>query len=70
MSGRDYNRVPKVIAFDRFYNEQLENEKFQIHSGLGLSISQHNLGAHGGNIWAKNLRNIAAKLLGACSTVN
>ena len=56
-------------VFDRFYKERPENEKFGIHSGLGLSISQQIIIAHGGNIRANNLLNNTGQILGACFTV-
>jgi two-component system sensor histidine kinase ChvG len=56
-------------VFDRFYKERPRNEKFGIHSGLGLSISQQIIIAHGGNIRAKNLLNNTGQILGACFTV-
>jgi two-component system sensor histidine kinase ChvG len=56
-------------VFNRFYRERPDSEKFGIHSGLGLSISQQIIMAHGGNISAKNLQDNAGKSLGACFTV-
>ncbi|MBI5162535.1 MAG: stimulus-sensing domain-containing protein [Magnetospirillum sp.] len=40
--------------FTRFYSERPEGEKFGTHSGLGLSISQQIVEAHGGALWAEN----------------
>jgi two-component system, OmpR family, sensor histidine kinase ChvG len=56
-------------VFDRFYRERPKNEKFGIHSGLGLSISQQIIRAHGGNIRAKNLCDNVGKISGACFMV-
>jgi two-component system sensor histidine kinase ChvG len=56
-------------VFDRFYRERPKNEKFGIHSGLGLSISQQIIMAHGGNIRAKNLCDNVGKISGACFMV-
>jgi two-component system sensor histidine kinase ChvG len=58
--------------FDRFYTQRPPGEKFGTHSGLGLSISRQIVEAHGGRIWAENLRDPAAPLggsLGARFTV-
>ena len=54
------------IIFNRFYRERPDGEKFGIHSGLGLSISQQIIKAHGGHIWAKNMPGTAGNILGAC----
>ena len=54
------------IIFNRFYRERPDGEKFGIHSGLGLSISQQIIKAHGGHIWAKNMLDTAGNILGAC----
>ncbi len=40
--------------FDRFYTERPVSEAFGQHSGLGLSISQQIIQAHGGSIRATN----------------
>lgn len=42
-------------VFNRFYSERPENQ-FGNHSGLGLAISKQIIEAHGGVIWAENIR--------------
>ncbi|MHA1567884.1 MAG: stimulus-sensing domain-containing protein, partial [Alphaproteobacteria bacterium] len=51
--------------FQRFYTERPEGEKFGLHSGLGLSISQQIIEAHGGSIVAQNRRGDAGAVKGA-----
>jgi len=41
--------------FNRFYSERPEGQ-FGEHSGLGLAISKQIIEAHGGVIWAENIR--------------
>ena len=42
-------------VFNRFYSERPE-QQFGNHSGLGLAISKQIIEAHGGVIWAENIR--------------
>ncbi|WP_112321802.1 sensor histidine kinase [Oceanibium sediminis] len=43
-------------VFKRFYSQRPEAEAFGNHSGLGLAISRQIIVAHGGEIWAENIR--------------
>lgn len=43
-------------VFERFYSERPSHESYGEHSGLGLSIAQQIVSAHGGRIWAENIR--------------
>lgn len=55
--------------FDRFYSARPEGEKFGTHSGLGLSISRQIVEAHGGEIYAENLRGQDGRIVGACFVI-
>ena len=48
-------------VFQRFYSERPEGE-FGNNSGLGLAISKQIIEAHGGVIWAENIRPIEADM--------
>ena len=47
--------------FQRFYSQRPPEEDFGQHSGLGLSICQQIIKAHGGTITAKNRLNGGAR---------
>ena len=55
--------------FDRFYSERPEHEAYGKHSGLGLSICKQIITAHGGHIYAENIKGEAGRISGARFTV-
>ncbi len=55
--------------FNRFYTERPAGEKFGTHSGLGLSISRQIVEAHGGRIFAENLKDASGERTGARFTI-
>ncbi len=63
-SGIPDNKLQNV--FERFYTERPSHESYGNHSGLGLSIAKQIISAHGGRIWAENIRDIpGTKVKGA-----
>lgn len=61
--GIPENKLQTV--FERFYSERPKSEGYGNHSGLGLSISKQIVEAHGGQIWAENLRDTDSTVTGA-----
>lgn len=59
----------REAIFERFYSERPKHEDYGSHSGLGLSIARQIVQAHGGKIFAENLKDGAGKVTGACFTV-
>jgi two-component system sensor histidine kinase ChvG len=55
--------------FERFYTERPKHEDYGSHSGLGLSIARQIVKAHGGVIYAGNIRDAGDKVTGARFTV-
>lgn len=62
-TGIPENKLQTV--FERFYTERPQHESYGEHSGLGLSISKQIVDAHGGQIWAENLRRTDGSIRGA-----
>jgi two-component system sensor histidine kinase ChvG len=56
--------------FDRFYTERPEGEKFGMHSGLGLSISQQIVEGHNGSLVASNRKDGDSRVIGARFTID
>ena len=54
-SGPGIKEQDTKRIFERFYSLRDETSKKNIHSGLGLSISQNIIAAHGGSISADNV---------------
>jgi two-component system sensor histidine kinase ChvG len=55
----------ELSIFERFYSERPQNEKFGVHSGLGLSISKQIVEAHSGTLVAENQRVADGRVIGA-----
>ncbi len=55
--------------FERFYSERPQSESFGNHSGLGLSIARQIITAHGGQIFAENIKDADQKIKGSIFTV-
>ena len=53
--GRGIPEQALTKIFKRFYSERPPGQ-FGEHSGLGLAISKQIVEAHGGVIWAENIR--------------
>lgn len=56
-------------VFERFYSERPQHEDYGRHSGLGLSICKQIIHAHGGRIFAENIKEPDGTIQGAQFTV-
>ncbi len=65
--GIPENKLDNI--FERFYSERPKHEDFGVHSGLGLSIAKQIVEAHGGRIFAENMKAGDGRVTGACFTV-
>jgi two-component system sensor histidine kinase ChvG len=65
--GIPENRLETI--FDRFYTERPEHEDYGRHSGLGLAICKQIVSAHGGQIFAENIKDPNMRVTGARFTV-
>ena len=54
-TGPGFSEDALAKVFKRFYSERPESQ-FGQHSGLGLAIARQIVEAHGGVIWAENVR--------------
>lgn len=64
-NGPGFPEGKEETIFKRFYTERPKDEKFGIHSGLGLSISKQIIEAHGGTIMAENRHDGEGRVTGA-----
>lgn len=64
--GIPENKLDEI--FERFYSERPKTEAYGKHSGLGLSICKQIITAHGGEIYAENIKTDGT-VKGACFTV-
>ena len=62
--GPGFSEYSLINVFDRFYKDRPTEEKFDTHSGLGLSISKQIIETHGGKIWAANRKSNNGNILG------
>lgn len=65
--GIPENKLESI--FERFYTERPKHEDYGSHSGLGLSIARQIVKAHGGVIYAGNIRDFSGRVTGAKFTV-
>jgi two-component system sensor histidine kinase ChvG len=57
-------------VFERFYTSRPKGAAFGGNSGLGLAIARQIIDAHGGRIWAENVRQAGGAISGARFTVS